>query len=76
MGRRVAPAQPKVIIFGGPPRVAATHAGGDDQLSRQNAFSFVREGMPFTVKVPDEVELTLEVEIGDEGTEIEIELSW
>ena len=47
-----------------------------DQLSRQNAFSFVREGMPFTVKVPDEVELTLEVEIGDEGTEIEIELSW
>lgn len=47
-----------------------------DQLSRQNTLSFVREGTPFTLKVPDEVELTLEVEIGDEGTEIEIELSW
>lgn len=47
-----------------------------DQLSRNNGFSFVHEGMPITVRVPDEVDLTLEVEIGTEGSEVEIELSW
>jgi hypothetical protein len=30
----------------------------------------------YTVDVPDEVELTIEVEIGDEGSEIEVEITW
>ena len=46
-----------------------------DQLSRHNQVEFVREGMRFTVRVPDELKLKLELEVGEES-EIEIELSW
>jgi amphi-Trp domain-containing protein len=47
-----------------------------DQLSRHNQVEFVREGLRYSVRVPDEVELKLEIEIGGDGSEIEIELSW
>ena len=47
-----------------------------DALSRHNEVSFVREGLRHTVKVPNEVTYTLEIEVGDEGSEIEIELKW
>jgi amphi-Trp domain-containing protein len=47
-----------------------------DELTRQNELSFVRNGMQFKVGVPDEVVFSLEVEIGDDESEIEIELSW
>ncbi len=46
-----------------------------DELARHNEVSFVREGRQFTVAVPDEVELKLEVEVGEEN-EIEVELTW
>ena len=46
-----------------------------DQLSRHNQVDFVRGGVKFSVKVPNEVELSLEIEIGD-SNEIEIELKW
>ena len=46
-----------------------------DQLERHNALRFKRDGVPYTVKVPDEVELSLEIEIGDEN-ELEIEIRW
>lgn len=46
-----------------------------DELSRQNEVRFVRDGVRYTVDVPDEVELTLEIEVGEES-EIEIELKW
>lgn len=46
-----------------------------DALARHNAVEFVRDGLRFTVEVPDEVELTVEIEIGDES-ELEIELKW
>lgn len=46
-----------------------------DQLARHNEVAFVRDGVRYTVKVPAEVELSVEIEIGDES-EIEIELSW
>lgn len=55
---------------------AARLRGLADELSRQNEVTFTREGTPFTVKVPDEVELTVEVEIGDDGGEIEVEIGW
>ena len=32
--------------------------------------------MHFTVRVPDEVQLKVELEIEDDGTELEIELTW
>ena len=46
-----------------------------DQLARHNQIEFVREGVRYTVRVPDEVRLKIEVEIGDES-EIEFELTW
>jgi amphi-Trp domain-containing protein len=47
-----------------------------DELSRQNEVSFVQEGVRHTVDVPNEVTFSLEIEVGDEGSEIEIELKW
>ncbi len=46
-----------------------------DQLSRHNALRFRRDGVPYTVKVPDEVEFSVEIEIGDDN-ELEIEIRW
>ena len=47
-----------------------------DELSRQNEVSFVQEGVRHTVAVPKEVTYSLEIEVGEDGSEIEIELKW
>lgn len=47
-----------------------------DQLSRHNEVSFERDGLRFRVRVPDEVSFSLEIEVGDEESEIEVELKW
>ena len=47
-----------------------------DALARHNDVEFERGGMHFTVHVPDEVQLKVEFEIEDDGTELEIELTW
>jgi amphi-Trp domain-containing protein len=47
-----------------------------DQLSRHNSLEFSRGGLKMTAKVPDQVELGIEIEITDEGGELEIELKW
>ena len=47
-----------------------------DQLSRHNKLSYRREGMRYTVDVPSQVTLEVEIEVGDEGSELEIEISW
>lgn len=46
-----------------------------DALSRHNSVAFEKNGHRITVDVPDEVELSVEIEIGDEN-ELEIELRW
>jgi len=46
-----------------------------DALARNNSVEFNRAGRRITVRVPDEVNLKIEVEIGDEN-ELEIELTW
>ena len=46
-----------------------------DQLSRHNQVEFVRDGIRYSAKVPAEVELSVEIELGEES-EIEIEISW
>jgi amphi-Trp domain-containing protein len=46
-----------------------------DALARNNAIEFDRDGRRITVRVPDDVELKIEVELGDEN-ELEIELTW
>ena len=47
-----------------------------DTLSRHNQVEFAREGMRYTVKVPDQVEYSLEIEVTDDGGEIEVEIKW
>ena len=46
-----------------------------DQLARHNQVAFVRDGVRYTVAVPDQVDLKVEVELG-ESNEIEVELTW
>jgi amphi-Trp domain-containing protein len=46
-----------------------------DQLARHNQVEFTREGVRYSAKVPKEVELSVEIELGEEN-EIEIEISW
>jgi amphi-Trp domain-containing protein len=47
-----------------------------DMLARHNDIEFDRGGMRVKVKVPDELDLKLELEVGDDGCEFEIELTW
>lgn len=47
-----------------------------DALARSNSVEFARDGGRLTVRVPDEVDVKIEVEIGDDGSELEIELTW
>ena len=54
---------------------AARLRGLADQLSRHNQVEFTRDGVRYSAKVPNEVELSVEIELGDEN-EIEIEISW
>ena len=46
-----------------------------DALASNNSIQFEQGGRRITVSVPDEVEMKLEVEIGEEN-ELEIELTW
>lgn len=46
-----------------------------DQLSRHNEVRVDVEGRPVVAKVPDHVELEVELELGDES-ELEISISW
>ncbi len=46
-----------------------------DELARHNAVTFVRDGRQVTVAVPDDVEFSLEIELGDDN-ELEIEITW
>jgi amphi-Trp domain-containing protein len=47
-----------------------------DMLARHNDIEFERGGMRFVVHVPDELHLKLELELGTEERELEIELTW
>ncbi len=46
-----------------------------DALARHNSIELERDGRRITVSVPDEVNLSVEVELGEDN-ELEIELSW
>ena len=47
-----------------------------DMLARHNDVEFERGGMRFTVHVPDEVNLKIELEVETDERELEIELTW
>jgi amphi-Trp domain-containing protein len=46
-----------------------------DVLARNNQIEIERNGRRITVAVPDEVELSVELEVGEDN-ELEIEISW
>jgi amphi-Trp domain-containing protein len=46
-----------------------------DVLARNNQIELEKDGHRITVAVPDQVDLTVEVEVGEEN-ELEIEISW
>lgn len=47
-----------------------------DELASNNDLVIERENLRFSAYVPDQVSLKLEFEIEDEGSELEIELTW
>ena len=47
-----------------------------DMLSKQNAVTFDLDGLRTTIKVPGEVSWSIEIEVTDDGGEIEVEISW
>ena len=47
-----------------------------DAIASDNAVELRRDGLRFTVAVPKEVDLKVEVELSDDEHEIEIELTW
>jgi amphi-Trp domain-containing protein len=47
-----------------------------DELASGNDFAVQRDRLRFVAPVPDRVELKLELEVDDDGSELEIELSW
>jgi amphi-Trp domain-containing protein len=47
-----------------------------DALARNNEVEFERGGLRCKVHVPDEIDFKLEIEIGDDERELEIELTW
>ena len=56
--------------------VAARLRNLADMLARHNDIEFVRGGMRFTVHVPDEVDLKVELDVESSECELEIELTW
>ncbi len=47
-----------------------------DALSRNNQVQFVQGGIKTTVRVPDQVQISREIEVSADGGEIEFEISW
>ena len=47
-----------------------------DNLARHNQLEFTEGSTRFRVGVADEIEMEVELEIGDDGAELEIELKW
>jgi amphi-Trp domain-containing protein len=47
-----------------------------DMLARHNDIEFERGGTRFTVTVPDELDVKIELEVESDKRELEIELTW
>lgn len=47
-----------------------------DEIASNNDFVVERGDLRFVARVPDQVHLKVEFEIEDDGTELEIELTW
>jgi len=47
-----------------------------DELARHNELPFVRDGVHYTVAVPDDLVYELEIEVKETKSEIKIKLKW
>lgn len=47
-----------------------------DQLERHNDVEFTLDGIRYTVDVPNEVTFEVELELGEDGNELELEIKW
>jgi amphi-Trp domain-containing protein len=47
-----------------------------DELARHNELPFVRDGVRYSLEVPDELTFEVEIEVEDDESEIEIKLKW
>ena len=47
-----------------------------DELASGNDIVIQKDNLRFVAKVPDEVNLKIELEVSDDETEFEIELTW
>ncbi|HWH15781.1 MAG TPA: amphi-Trp domain-containing protein [Miltoncostaeaceae bacterium] len=47
-----------------------------DEIASNNGLQVMREGKRMTLRVPDRVELSIEIEQDGDEVEIEIELGW
>jgi amphi-Trp domain-containing protein len=47
-----------------------------DELASGNDIVLQRDSLTFVAKVPNEVQLKIEFEVEDDGSEFEIELTW
>jgi amphi-Trp domain-containing protein len=47
-----------------------------DELASGNDIVLQRDSLTFVAKVPSEVQLKIEFEVEDDGSEFEIELTW
>ncbi len=47
-----------------------------DALARNNQVQFVKGNLKHTVRVPNQVTVEYEVEVGDDGGQIEFEITW
>jgi len=47
-----------------------------DELARHNELPFVRDGVHYTVAVPDDLVYELEIEVKEAKSEIKIKLKW
>ncbi len=46
------------------------------QLARNNQLQLRQDGLKYTLRVPAQVTMEVEVEIEDDGAKVEIELHW
>ena len=47
-----------------------------DHLERHNDVEFTRSGQRYVIDVADQVEFEIEFEVAEDGSELEIEISW
>jgi amphi-Trp domain-containing protein len=47
-----------------------------DEMASGNDFVIERDGLRFVAPIPDRVELKVEFEVEDDGSELEVELTW